>query len=143
MYMQPQTKRKFWSFCYTSKTHGKSSYPQKVKITSNCSEKTGSYLHRHFCPFHHIKKYLTLRGDYGSVDDPFFVFSDGTPVSADIARKFLRQIISKINIDPTLYDIYSLRIGRTSDLIKYSYTVEQVKFMGRWKSNAVYCYIRQ
>ena len=66
----------------------------------------------------------------------------GSPVKAEHTRKILKEAIKNINLDETLYDMHSLRIGRASDLIKCNHTVEEVKRLGRWKSNAVYKYIR-
>ena len=45
---------------YSSKTHDKGNRPQKIKITSNKQERTGSYIHRHFCPFKLMRAYISL-----------------------------------------------------------------------------------
>ena len=129
---------------YSSKTHDLKNRPQKIKIESNRSERTGSYVERHFCPFKIIRHFLELRGyEYESEMEPLFVFIDKTPVTPNNARTVLRECIDAMNLDSSLYDIHSLRIGRTNDLIKFGYSLEEVKLMGRWKSNAVYKYIRQ
>ena len=41
-----------------------------------------------------------------------------------------------------MYGMHSFRVARTTDLIKYHYSLEEVKRMGRWQSNTVYRYIR-
>ena len=41
---------------FSSKTHNKSSKPQKIKITANNIEKSGHYINRHFCPFKLFEK---------------------------------------------------------------------------------------
>ena len=64
-------------------------------------------------------------------------------MTADQTRQLLRKMLSSFGLNAELYDMHSLRIGRASDLIKQNYSIEQVKRMGRWKSNAVYKYIRQ
>ena len=110
--------------------------PQRIRITANENEKSGKYFHRHFCPFSVICKYLTTRGPYDSDEEQLFVLRDKTPVTADMARALLRQLIDSIGLNSVLYNIHSLRIGRASDLIKYDYTV------GRWKCNVVYKYFR-
>ena len=41
-----------------------------------------------------------------------------------------------------LYNCQSLRIGRASDLLKLALSVETIKKLGRWSSNAVFTYLR-
>ena len=135
-------KHKILLVLYTSKTHGVYAKPQKVKITANKLEKSGRYRNRNFCPFAIIGNYVQARGDYLDEDENLFVFGDKSPVKAEHARKILKSAIKAIGLNERLYDIHSMRIGRTSDLIKYGYSVEEVQRMGRWKSNAIFKYIR-
>ena len=51
-------------------------------------------------------------------------------------------MLGRIYVNPKLYDMHSLRIGGATDLFKYGYSVEEIKRMGRWRSNVVYKYIR-
>ena len=44
-------KDKLLMILYSSKTHDLSARAQKIKITSNRSEKSGCYMHRYFCSF--------------------------------------------------------------------------------------------
>ena len=66
----------------TSKTHQRGMRPQKINITSNSVEKTGSYLKRHFCPFKLIQKFNIYRGNYQQDDEQFFIFRDRSPFIA-------------------------------------------------------------
>ena len=127
---------------YTSKTHDLGHRPQKIKVTSNRTEESGSYLHRHFCPFYVLRQYINLRGSYVDDMEPFFVFKDKLAVKPAQVTQVLKKMISNLGLDCTYYSMHSFRIGRTSDLIKFGYTVEEVQRLGRWKSNAVYRYIR-
>ena len=127
---------------YSSKTHGTQNRPQKIKITSNRSEKSGHYLHRNFCPFQLMRNYIKHRGDYDSDSEQFFIFGDKSPVSADHARKLLKEVLKTLGLDPSVYGMHSLRIGRTSDLIKFQYSITEVKLLGCWRSNVIYKYIR-
>ena len=120
-------KDKLLLILYTSKTHGLWTGPQKIKITSNRNEKTGSYLHRNFCPFTILRQYLKLRGDYIDEDEQFFIFSDRSPVKAFHASNLLKKILKSVGIDETLYAMHSFRIGRTSDLVKFGYPIEEVQ----------------
>ena len=54
-------KDKLLLILYSSKTHGKGQRPQKIRITSNRTEKTGHYAQRHFCPFAVLRRYINLR----------------------------------------------------------------------------------
>ena len=127
---------------YSSKTHDLANRPQKIKITANQLEKSGHYAKRHFCPFKLMRQYINLRGDYENPNQQFFVYRDGTPVLPEHARKLLQLTLSNLGLDHTVYGMHSFRIGRTTDLIKFGYSIDEVKLLGRWKSNVIYKYIR-
>ena len=116
---------------HSSKTHSEKDRPQTIKITANQTEKSGRYTKRHFCPFNLMRSYLHIRGNYVHDTDPFFVFRDGGCVQPGQARKVLRKMISALGLNATLYDMHSFRIGHTSDLIKYNYSIDEVKLLGR------------
>ena len=125
---------------YTSKTHDLRHRPQKIKITSNKKDKG---IHRHFCPFLVLRKYISLRGNYMEDSEPFFIFRDGQSVKPYQANQILKKMIRNTGLDYNLYSMHSFRIGRTNDLIKLNYPIDVVQRLGRWRSNAVYKYIRQ
>ena len=127
---------------YSSKTHSTGNRPQRIKITSNLEGKSGFYAKRNFCPFDLVNHYIAIRGQYSTQDEQFFVFKDETPVSAYNARFTLRQCLTNIGLDANMYGFHSFRVGRTTDLIKYNYSIEEVKRMGCWKSDVVYRYIK-
>ena len=130
---------------YSSKTHSRANRPQKIKITSNSSERSGFYAKRYFCPFLLVNNYFVTRVKHLSSlydSEQFFVFSDGSPVSAEQARNVLKLCIRSLGLNEKFYGMHSFRIGRTTDLIKYHYSLEEVKHMGRWHSNTVYRYIK-
>ena len=135
-------KDKLLIILFTSKTHDLSKRPQKIKITANKKEKSGRYASRNFFPFKLFHNYIQLRGAYANNDEQFFVFRDKTPVKPQDARNTLKKAIEIIGLDPKNYNLHSLCIGRTSDLIKFGYSINEVKRMGRWSSNVVYKYIR-
>ena len=133
-------KNKLLVVLYTSKTHGLESRPQKIKITSNKDDNIMTK--RNFCPFTLLRNYLNVRGDYQHDNEQFFIYSDGTPVTPFNARRLLKGLISTLGLNSDLYDMHSLRIGRTTDLVKHNYPIDLVKRLGRWRSNIVYKYIR-
>ena len=127
---------------YTSKTHSRGMKPQTIKITSNIIEKSGFYAKRYFCPFKLMNDFLKVRGDYDGPTDQFFIFRDGSPATPQHVRVLLKECLQNIGLDPFLYGFHSFRVGRTTDLIKYHYSIEEVKRMGRWHTNTVFRYIR-
>ena len=124
---------------YSSKTHGPESRPQKVRIAAAPTTMQNTKI---FCPLRIVLKYMAMRGSYLNASEPFFIMSDRTAVKPHIVRNLLRTLLDRIQLDSSLYDVHSFRIGRASDLAKFGYSVEQIKCMGRWKSNAVYRYLR-
>ena len=85
---------------------------------------------------------MQLRGDYHNDHEQYFVFRDFTPVTANHARNVLKLMFKNIGLDNRLYGMHSFRIGRTTDLLKYGYSIEDIKLMGRWRSNVIFKYIR-
>ena len=83
------------------------------------------------------------RKGYDKKCEPFFVFRDGTPVSPINVRSTLRKVLRMIGLEAELYNTHSFHIGQATDLIKMGFSIEQVKLVGRWKSNAVYKYIHK
>ena len=136
-------KEKILIVLYSSKTHDQKMYPQKIKITSNRSERSGKYYHRHFCPFKLMGSYFAAREQtYADMDEQFFVFSDGSSVTAPQARTVLKSAIARLGFNVNQFNTHSLRIGRSSDLIQYGYKIEEVKIMGWWRSSCIFKYIR-
>ena len=134
-------KNKILLVLYTSKTHDLSNRPQKIKITS-CGE-SGDYSTRHFCPFKLLRQFINIRGSYEEENEQFFIFRDGTPVKPIHTRTVLKTIINKLGLDGSLYGMHSFRIGRTTDLVSLKYSIEEIKLLGRWRSNVVFRYIKQ
>ena len=137
-----QNKDKILLVLYSSKTHDEGCRPQKIRITSVKNEHDGKYPAWTFCPFKLMRQYIQVRGDYEFDNEQFFVFSDKSPVTPSHARNILKCILNSLNLDHKLYGMHSFRIGRTTDLIKFHYSIDQVKLMGRWKSNVIFKYIR-
>ena len=136
-----ENKNKFLFILRTSKTHGHSVKPQRVKISSvgmgNSNRKALEW-----CPFRLLQEFMRWRPQYTSCFEPFFVFRDGTPVAPHHMRSVLKIMIDECNIDSKLYSIHSLRTGRALDLLKIGLSVETIKKLGRWESNAVFAYLR-
>ena len=132
-------KDKILIILYTSKTHGLETYPQKIKISAigGCGIQD-----RIFCPFKAVRSYVNLRGSYKDDNENFFIFRDGNAVQPDQVRKVLRSCLDGVNLNGDLYNTHSFRIGRSVDLRKEGTDLDLLKRVGRWRSNAVYKYLR-
>ena len=87
-------KDKILVILYSSKTHSKANYPQKIKISANRVE---TELNKHFptffCPFAIIRMFLSLRGGYVESTEQFFIFKDRTSVKPSQVRSVLRTCL--------------------------------------------------
>ena len=137
-------KRKFLFVLHSSKTHGKNSKPQKIKISSSYlgSESKPRLEGISYCPYAILQNYRKIRPRYSSISEQFFVFRDRSPVAATHFRKTLKLLLKKANFNARLYDTHSMRAGRSLDLLKYGLSVETIKTIGRWTSNVVFTYLK-
>ena len=120
--------------------HDTWTHPQEVEIQGNANLDP-SYKN-YFCPYLCTQEFLELRGDYVHVNDPLFVFTDGSPVKPYMVRRLLKYLLKKLNLNEKFYDTHSFRKGRAIDLMKAGYHIDQIKKLGRWRSNAVYNYLK-
>ena len=120
----------------SSKTHTLAMKPQKITIRAEQDK------NKNFCPIIETRKYTSLRKQYDEDDEQFFVYENGSPVLPMEIRKLLKEIMSNMGLDCQLYDTHSFRIGRATDLFNQGFGLEYIKKSGRWKSNAVYKYLR-
>ena len=132
-------KNKILLVLYSSKTHGKESNPQQIKIS--LIQMAGA-IPRHYCPFTAITEYMGIRGKYLSDSENLFILTDRSPVKPDTVCHLLCQLLSKIGLNPALYNCQSFRISRASDLVKFGINIETIKHLGCRKSNAVYRYLK-
>ena len=126
---------------YSSKTHGRESRPEKIKIKAI---ETGREYNRFFCPFKLMREYMDVRGDYLSENEPFFVFFDRSPVTPSSVRNILKKILKALNLKPELYNTHSFRAGRSTEmLLDFNYPLSEVMRAGRWRStSAVLKYLK-
>ena len=128
----------------SSKTHTEGNNPQMIKISSTPAQgKNQSDRINYWCPFQLLKNYLAMRPQMvTSHTEQFFVFMDKSPVSPIQVRKVLKTTIGKIGLDPTIYCFHGFRSSRAGDLLRLGVSVETIKKLGRWKSNAVFTCLR-
>ena len=130
-----ENKSKLTIILYSSKTHDRSNRPQEIKIFPD--KKT-----ENFDPLTEINQYLHIRPPYRSENEQFLVFPDNTPILDIQVRSMLKRLLSKLNLNENNYNTHSFRIGRATDLQNEKISVDNIKKKGRWKSNAVYNYLR-
>ena len=136
-------KEKILLVLHSSKTHGKESRPQKIKISATVNTYSIWSKHKHFCPFEITCNFIKVRGkEYYSDDELFFILGDRSPLTADLVRRELKHAIRSLGLNADLYDTHSFRGGRATDLKKMGCPVDVIKEVGRWRSNAVYKYLR-
>ena len=57
-------------------------------------------------------------------------------------RKCLHLVLKLAGFRDELYTVHSLRIGWALDLLKLGLSIETIKKIGHWKSNAVFKYLK-
>ena len=97
-------KNKILFVLHSSKTHEVGDPPQLVKITGMVTSSA-------ICLFTILHKYINLRPPYATDNEPFFIFSDRTPVKQHQMRFMLKSCLRNTGFDPDLYTVHSLRSG--------------------------------
>ena len=133
-------KKKLLFILRSSKTHGRYSKPQKVKITSVKQHKNRPKLKK-VCAYELLKEFIEVRPGYISKHEPFFVFRDRTPVTPENMRNTLRTIIKECGFEPCLFGTHSFRAGRCHDLAKLGLSLGLIQKLGRWSSKSVLTYL--
>ena len=132
-----QNKEEVMMKLFSSKTHSTKDRPQTIIIDESMISHSTL-----FNPVEELTIYSNMRPEYRYDEEEFFVFANNTPITASQIRSILRKLIRKIGLCDTLYDTHSFRIGGATDLFRLGVSVEKIKKKGRWKSNAVYKYLR-
>ena len=136
-------KNKILFVLWTSKTHGLSDIPQSVKISSSNNFKRKDATQKMFCPYRLLRNYIEIRPEYSRDSEPFFVFRNRSPVKTITVSKLLKDALCECKIDSTKYSFHGLRASRGVDLLRLGVSVETIKKLGRWKSNAVFAYLNK
>ena len=98
---------------------------------------TDSAMNLH-CPYEALWSYTAIRPKYNSLNEAFFVFRDRSPVMPQQLRGVLKKILMIESFDKKLYLVHGLCAGRAIDLMEMGVSVESIKKIGCWKSNAVF-----
>ena len=123
---------------YSSKTHGYGDKPQIITIMST-KQSVGNRSGKDniLCPYYVLQHYVKIHPECSHINQPFFVFRDGSAVKPAHMRQALKLNLQLAGFDQKLYDTHSLRIGAVTSLLDRGISVETIKKLGRWKSNCV------
>ena len=145
-------KKKFMFILRSSKTHSEGTMPQIVKIEQHHNKlkptaiATTSQVFKPKlqlpCPYKLLREYSRKRLPFRSRQENFFIYQDRTPVTAMDLRKCLRQALIAGGFNHENYSLHSTRSGRAGDLLRMGLSMEKIMKLGRWKSNAVFKYIK-
>ena len=142
-------KQKAMFILRSSKTHCEADLPQIIKLSQTHKDKKLLIKEIKFanrgilCPYRALQQYIKLQPLSQSTNENFFIFRDKSTVQAYQFRNVLREIITKCGFDSHLYDCHRFRTGRSLDRLKMGYSVESIKKIGCWKSNAIYTYLNR
>ena len=144
-------KNKMLFVLHTSKTHWKDSCPQTIKISStiksdrmlDCKFKLKNNSGTMLCPYTILRNFLSFRSNhYQTEREPFFIFRDRTPVKPVNFTSVLKQTLKNAGLNPKLYTSHGFRSGRAVDLLGAGISMETIRKFGRWRSGAVYQYLK-
>ena len=145
-------KNKLMFILHTSKTHWKNVEPQVIKISSYEQNRSLNSFSRDqncintytkICPYSVLRNYLNIRKKaYKTVDEPFFIFKDRTPVKPANFNSVLKMALRKAGLNVQHYSSSGFRSGRAVDLLSAGVSVESIRKIGRWRSGAVYRYFK-
>lgn len=133
---------------WTSKTLKWGQWPHDIKIDGlhDCKwcypEIKGKSSHR-YCLVHILDAFNKVRDSTKGTTN-FFIFKSGVAVSGQAFRRTLREALSLIGLKDvvTRYNGHSLRSGRASDLWKLGFSLADIRYIGCWKSNCVFKYLK-
>ncbi len=115
---------------FVSFKHNKSNTRHSIPVTRRSGP---------FCPVSLLFKYLTLRG---LAKGPLFIRKDGATLSSTCISNLLKKCLKFVGHDPAKYGTHSFRIGRCSDLAKQGASDTEIRFLGRFHSDAFLKYVR-
>ena len=140
-----KNKEKLLFILNSLKTHSRGQKPQLIKIASTpipAAVKDKSIISKKHCPYSLIHDFIAIRPAQLLMNEPFFVFADRSPLPSAQLNKVLKALITRMGLNPKPYSMHSYHGSRASDLLKLGVSVETIKKIGCWKSNAVFTYLR-
>ena len=136
-------KRKLMIVLHSSKTHSQGNHPQVIKVSAENSTQVhiSQRLH-HTCPFATLREFITVHKGFDKINEQFFVFRDGSPVTPSHMQDMLKLLLIKTGFNDSVYTVHGIRGGRAYDLLCLGVSVETIKKLGHWKFNVVFTYLQ-
>ena len=91
------------------------------------------------CPYTSLHNYMKIRPH---VNGPFFCHFGGNPLTRYQFSAVLSKAIAAISENTKLFKSHSFRIGASTSASMLGLTEDEIKILGRWKSQVVRDYIR-
>ena len=135
-------KDKLMFILHSSKTHDQGDKSQIVKIEGMASNNNQCKEISAYCPFELLQRYSKIRPTYSDENEQFFVFRDGSPVTSFHFQATLRRLLILNNLNPSLCCSHAFRSRCSGNLLEMGVSVETIRKLDRWKSSAVYTYLR-
>ena len=76
-----------------------------------------------------------MSGGQGGGSSPLFRVG-GTPLSTQVARRWLRVTLSALGLDPSAFTFHSFRRGACSAAFEKGAQLDDLKELGGWRSSA-------
>lgn len=92
-----------------------------------------------FCPVDFLLQFCASRGH---VPGPLFCMPDLSPISVSVFNRQLNTSLSFCGLDTSRYKPHGFRIGAASHAAASGLSDAQIRFLGRWSSDAFKVYIR-
>ena len=73
---------------------------------------------------------------------PLYQFNSGQHLTYALYNSLLKQLLAKAGFDPAIYSSHSLRAGAATQAARSGLPREDIKRLGRWKSQAYEAYLR-
>ena len=98
-----------------------------------------SQIDKNACPVNAVRKFVSYRGVQ---DGPLFRHFDGNPLTSYQFSAMLKRSLQFLRVADSNLTSHSFRIGMATACSIEGVTDEQIKKLGRWKSNVFLRYIR-
>ena len=95
-----------------------------------------------FCPFTALSTFIEERKTFKNDSEPLFIFRDRSLVKPNQLHQVLKKTLKISGYDKKFYSFHGIQGGCAGDFYKKGISVETIRKLGRWKSNAIYTYLR-
>ena len=95
------------------------------------------------CPYHSMATDIALAPPKDPHTTPLFCFSNGRPLTRFRLLKRLRRQLQRAGYHPHQFNTHSFRIGGATSAAEAGASQATIQQLGRWRSQAYRCYIRQ